>query len=78
MRRIRGAADRRLLELEAQIQFLEHAQGLRNDLGPDAVTGQNGDFHCRLSLEIPGELRFAPRLEGADLVRVAQRQADLV
>src|SRR5262249_32620023 len=28
--------------------------------------------------EVPGKLRFAPRLEGADLVRVAQRQADLV
>src|SRR5204863_2232246 len=31
-----------------------------------------------LILEIPGMLRFAPCLEGADLVRVAQREADLV
>src|SRR5262245_24156896 len=28
--------------------------------------------------EVPGELCFSPRLEGADLFRVAQRQADLV
>ena len=55
--------------------FFEDAQRLRNDLRPDAVTGQNGDFHV---LEIPGELRLAPRLEGADLVGVAQREADLV
>src|SRR5262249_35630125 len=27
---------------------------------------------------VPGMLRFSPRLEGADLFRVAQRQADLV
>src|SRR5262245_39422914 len=28
--------------------------------------------------EVPGELRFSPRLEGADLFRMAQRKADLV
>src|SRR5688572_7380964 len=28
--------------------------------------------------EVPGELRFSPRLERTDLVRVAQREADLV
>src|SRR6185503_5745043 len=36
---------------------------------------------CRTAMvmsEVPGELRFAPRLEGADLVRMAQREADLV
>src|SRR3954451_24246832 len=31
-----------------------------------------------LILEIPGMLGFSPCLEGADLVRVAQREADLV
>src|SRR5947207_15550465 len=31
-----------------------------------------------LILEVPGMLRFSPRLERADLVRVAQREADLV
>src|SRR5947207_631845 len=31
-----------------------------------------------LILEVPGMLLFAPRLEGADLVRVAQREADFV
>src|SRR5438105_4784517 len=31
-----------------------------------------------LILEVPGMLRFSPRLELADLVRVAQREADLV
>ena len=30
------------------------------------------------TLEVPGELRLSLRLEGADLVRVAQREADLV
>src|SRR6185295_18611481 len=31
-----------------------------------------------LILEVPGMLLFSPRLERADLVRVAQREADLV
>src|SRR5262245_28996109 len=31
-----------------------------------------------LILEVPGMLRFSPRLERADLVRVAQREPDLV
>src|SRR5580765_968742 len=42
--------------------------------GPMPSPGKTAMF----ILEIPGELRFAPRLEGADLVGVAQRQADLV
>src|SRR5258706_3825150 len=42
--------------------------------GPMPSPGRTATFIS----EIPGELGFAPRLEGADLVRVAQRQADLV
>src|SRR5689334_11929909 len=42
--------------------------------GPMPSPGNTATFMS----EIPGELRFSPRLEGADLVRVAQRQADLV
>src|SRR5882757_4454448 len=42
--------------------------------GPMPSPGRTATF----TLEIPGELRFAPRLEAADLVRVAQREADLV
>src|SRR5437764_15481771 len=37
-----------------------------------------GRMATRFTLEVPGVLRFAPRLEAADLVRVAQREADLV
>src|SRR5216110_2262902 len=42
--------------------------------GPMPSPGRTATF----ILEVPGVLRFAPRLEGADLVRVAQREADLV
>src|SRR5580765_6422647 len=42
--------------------------------GPMPSPGKTAMF----ILEIPGELRFSPRLEGADLVGMAQRQADLV
>src|SRR3989449_4545954 len=46
--------------------------------------GQRFPARCRhraaapASSEIPGKLGFAPRFEGADLVGVAQREADLV
>src|SRR5689334_5212215 len=42
--------------------------------GPMPSPGRTATFIS----EVPGKLRFAPRLEGADLVRVAQREADLV
>src|SRR5205823_12844832 len=42
--------------------------------GPMPSPGRTASF----ILEVPGMLRFAPRLELADLVRVAQREADLV
>src|SRR6185503_7485150 len=42
--------------------------------GPMPSPGRTATFMS----EVPGKLRFAPRLEGADLVRVAQRKADLV
>src|SRR2546425_12972540 len=42
--------------------------------GPMPSPGRTATF----ILEIPGVSRFAPRLELADLVRVAQREADLV
>src|SRR6478736_4297703 len=42
--------------------------------GPMPSPGRTATF----ILEIPGELRLAPGLEGADLVRMAQREADLV
>src|SRR3954466_501757 len=42
--------------------------------GPMPSPGRTATF----ILEVPGKLRLAPRLEGADLVRVAQREADLV
>src|SRR5262249_13724116 len=42
--------------------------------GPMPSPGRMATF----ILEVPGELRFSPRLEGADLVGVAQREADLV
>src|SRR5438045_8656457 len=37
-----------------------------------------GRMATRFTLEVPGILRFAPRFESANLVRVAQREADLV
>src|SRR5574339_842068 len=47
--------------------------------GPMPSPGSTATFIARLSSsEIPGVLRFSFRLEGADLVRVAQREADLV
>src|SRR5689334_3353653 len=42
--------------------------------GPMPSPGSTATF----TSEVPGKLRFAPRLERADLVRVAQREADLV
>src|SRR5437762_9403562 len=42
--------------------------------GPMPSPGRTATF----ILEVPGMLRFAPRLELADLARVAQREADLV
>src|SRR5687768_11187115 len=42
--------------------------------GPMPSPGRTATF----TSEVPGMLRFALRLEGADLVRVAQREADLV
>ena len=42
--------------------------------GPMPSPGRTATF----ILEVPGKLRLAPRLEGADLVGVAQREADLV
>src|SRR5438046_1885592 len=42
--------------------------------GPMPSPGRTATF----TLEVPGMLRFAPRLELADLVRVAQREAGLV
>src|SRR6185503_15589195 len=42
--------------------------------GPMPSPGSTATFMS----EVPGELRFSPRLERADLVRVPQRQADLV
>src|SRR5260221_4339235 len=42
--------------------------------GPMPSPGRTATFIS----EVPGKLRLAPRLEGADLFRVAQRQADLV
>src|SRR5262245_34853734 len=42
--------------------------------GPMPSPGRTATF----ILEVPGELRFAPRLESADLVGVAQAKADLV
>src|SRR5687767_7170878 len=42
--------------------------------GPMPSPGSTATF----ILEVPGILRFSLRLEGADLVRVAQRKADLV
>src|SRR5439155_20247515 len=42
--------------------------------GPMPSPGRTATF----ILEVPGVLRFAPRLELADLVRMAQREADLV
>jgi len=37
----------RFLKIGLQAELLQHAQRLRNDLSPDAVTGQNGDVHVR-------------------------------
>src|SRR5678815_4480014 len=42
--------------------------------GPMPSPGSTATF----ILEVPGKLRFSPRLEGADFLRVPQRQADLV
>src|SRR5206468_12123973 len=42
--------------------------------GPMPSPGRTATF----ILEVPGVLRLAPHLELADLVRVAQREADLV
>src|SRR5437870_12523872 len=42
--------------------------------GPMPSPGRTATF----TLEVPGELPLSLRLEGADLVRVAQREADLV
>src|SRR5512134_3114171 len=46
--------------------------------GPMPSPGRTAIFMAPRLSEIPGVLRFALRLEGADLVRVAQREADLV
>src|SRR5438874_3656886 len=42
--------------------------------GPMPSPGRTATF----ILEVPGELRFATRLERSDLLRVAQGEADLV
>ena len=41
------APDRRSFHLQRQLERLQHPHSLRNDLRPDAVTGQNGDLHPR-------------------------------
>src|SRR5229473_5571590 len=46
--------------------------------GPMPSPGRTAIFIDDSFSEIPGELRFAARLEGLDLVGVAQREADLV
>src|SRR5690348_3841663 len=46
--------------------------------GPIPSPGRTATFIGSSSSEIPGVLRLALLLEGADLVRVAQRKADLV
>src|SRR5262245_6051904 len=43
--------------------------------GPMPSPGRTAIF---MVSEVPGELRFSPRLEGADLVRMPQRKADVV
>src|SRR5216684_2788985 len=42
--------------------------------GPMPSPGRTATF----TSEVPGKLRLAPRLERADLLRVSQREADLV
>src|SRR6185503_14181018 len=44
---VRRAADGSFAELNAEVQLVEDAARLRNDLRPDAVTGQHGDVHLR-------------------------------
>ena len=45
-----GAADQRVFELELELvldgNLLEHAHGLRRDLGADAVAGQHDDVRA--------------------------------
>ena len=40
-----GAADQRGFHLELQVERFEHADGLGDDFGADAVTGEDCDFH---------------------------------
>ena len=42
---VRRAADRRRLELESQVERAEHLERFGNDLGADAVAGQDRDLH---------------------------------
>ena len=73
------AADRRRFRLDRQSVALQHAHDLLrlgDDLGADAVTGENGDLHGDSGE--PGVLRKMLRLERADLVRAVESEADFV
>ena len=89
VRLVGRAADEGVLGLEAQVERAEDALGLGDDLGADAVAGEDRDLHRRASARRGGapsaDRRREPRLlqqplglEGADLVGVAQRQRDVV
>ena len=86
VRLVGGAADQRVLGLEAQVERAQHPHGLGDDLGADAVARQDCDLHESARCVVSGSGRGASHgllqqplgLEGADLVGVAQRQADVV
>src|SRR5512135_3257088 len=81
------------LDCEALLaQHREHLLRLVDDLGPDAVTGEDRDFHgltARRARDLrrahhapwsgkPGLIVEPPRLEFANLVGVLQREPDVV
>ena len=87
VRVVGGAADQRLLDLERQARARRaRARACGDDLGADAVAGQDCDFHVasgsvcigQTHVGEPGLRREALGLEGLDLVGVPQRQADVV
>ena len=45
MRLIGGATDQGRFLFELQVEHVEHAQGLFDDFGADAITGEDCDFH---------------------------------